>query len=831
MSDPASTSPPRGLSSADARDLLAEHGPNEVPAPAGDTLAVRLLRQFQNPLIYLLLFALAVDLAAWWLEDAGALPLEAAAIALILVVNAALGLYQEGRAEAALERLRALAAPLAWVERDGALVQLPAREVVPGDLLRLEAGTRVPADACVLPPGGLLVDESLLTGESVPVEKDKDGEVSSGTLLVRGTGWLRVLRTGPQSAMGRLAGLLQSIEPGATPLERRLEAFARRVMHVVLVLAVLVTAAGVALEGLSRVGPVFLFAVALAVAAVPEGLPAVLTLTLAMGVERMAKRKAVVRRLAAVEALGSVTVIATDKTGTLTENRMRVRELELADRERALRAMVLASDADVATGAGDPLELALLARAAEEGLDPAALAAEVERVGGAPFDSERRLMRTSVREGGAVLSYLKGAPEALLARCALDEPERARWLAAAAAHAGRGAKVLGLAWGPGEAEEGLSWLGLVALWDPPRAAARESLARARAAGIRVLMLTGDHPETALAIAEQVGIEGGEVVTGAELEALEEAELAARVARANVFARVSPEHKLRLIEALQRAGEIVAMTGDGVNDAPALRRAEVGVAMGRGSDVAREAADLVLLDDDFATIVAAIEEGRSVYENIQKFIRFLFGTNLSELIVVLLGTAGSVWLELHEHAGVLLLPLTAAQILWINLVSDSFPALSLALDRNPEVLDRPPRAPDAPLLDRPNLAFVLATGVLLAVVPLLLLVVVPGWGYGREVTRSVAFHALVIGQVLTAYHTRRLLGRSPTNHAVTAAVLGVIALQLLAANFPPLYPFLGLKPVPPPLYLGIVAAVLLSFLSTGIATWAVGRAAASEAGER
>ncbi|GAA6742453.1 cation-transporting P-type ATPase [Thermus antranikianii] len=767
--------PMRGLSSEEARLRLKEYGPNALPEKPPEPLWRKFLRQFQSPLIYILLFALAVDLVLWGLEGAQGLPLESLAISAILLLNAGLGTLQEKRSEDALRRLKALAEPMAWVLRDGEFRRIRSREIVPGDVVRLEAGDRVPADGVLVEVGGVMVDESVLTGESVPVEKGMGEEVYAGTLLVRGRALVEVTRTGPQSAMGRIAGLLAGMEEEKTPLERRLTAFGHRVARWVILLAAALVILGFLVEGVSA--QVVLFAVALAVAAVPEGLPAVLTLALALGVERMARRKAVVRRLAAVEALGSVTVIATDKTGTLTENRMEVREVVGPDPEGALLAMVLCNDADLDTGAGDPLELGLL-RYATRHLDVAQVRAKHPRLSERPFDSAWKFMRVTTPKG----SYLKGAPEALIPRLALSPEEKARLLEEAEAHAQRGFRVLALAYGEGEREEGLRFLGFVLLLDPPRPEVPEAVRRVQEAGVRVVMVTGDHPATALAIARQVGIPAEVVATGEEIAELSDEELL----EVDVFARVRPEDKLRIVAALQKAGEVVAMTGDGVNDAPALKRADVGVAMGlRGSDVSREVADLVLLDDNFATIVAAIEDGRNIYENIQKFIRFLFSTNLSEVLVVAIGMVFAALLNLRDAAGHLLLPLTAAQILWINLVTDGLPALALALDQNPGVLRSPPRPKEAPLLDRISLRFVLITGSVKAGVALAILAVFPGW-LGLEAARSATFHFMAIGQLFFAYaarHTHLIPLPNPYLHgAVALGILVQLLLGLLAPQF-------------------------------------------------
>ncbi len=782
---------PPGLDSIEARRRLERHGRNALPETPPEPSWRRLLRQFKSPLIYILLFAVLVDLAVWIGEGAHGVPLEGAAIGVILLLNAVLGVWQERKAEGALAKLKSLAAPHVWALRDGTMVRLSSEELVPGDVIRLDAGDRVPADVTAHGVENMSVDESVLTGESLPVDKMSGDELSAGTLVVRGLGYLEVARTGPHSAMGRLAAMLGEVESERTPLERRLEAFGHRVARWVLALGVLIAVGGLLVEGASRFGHVFLFAVALAVAAVPEGLPAVLTVTLALGVERMARRQAVVRKLAAVEALGSVTVIATDKTGTLTENRMEVRDVDTPHPDGALRAMVLANDAEPDTAAGDPMDLALLRYADGLAVDVAAARDAFARRSARSFDSASKFMRVTGHDDGEAVSYVKGAPEMLLERCDLDEEARRRWGEKADTYAAQGYRLLALARGPGESEVGLEWLGLVLLWDPPRREVPEAVRRCAEAGIRVLMVTGDHPATALTVARTVGIAGTRVVTGAELAGQSAVALRRLVGEVSVFARVNPEHKLQIVEALKAEGEIVAMTGDGVNDAPALKRADVGVAMGqRGSDVTREVADLVLLDDNFATIVAAIEEGRSIYENIQKFIRFLFSTNLSEVLVVTLGFFVAFLIDLRGADGALLLPLTAAQLLWINLVTDGAPALALGLDRNPGVMQRLPRNPTSPLLDATSLRFVVLSGGLKALVAFAILGLLP-WLLEQplEVTRTAAFLFMAAGQLLFAYPARHTDLRPPRNDVLHVTVglsfltqLLVVSVGLLMAAF-------------------------------------------------
>ena len=789
-----------GLSTAEAAGRLAHVGPNALPERPPDPLWRRFLRQFESPLIYILLFALVFDLGFWFYEGAHAWPIEASAIALILLLNAALGLYQEQRSEAALARLKALAGARAWVLRDGHLVRLPIQALVPGDWVRLEAGDRVPADGTLIDAHGVLLDESILTGESMPVDKGDRDEAFSGTVVVRGKTYLETTRTGASSAMGRLAAMLGDIQAAKTPLERRVDQLGRQIARWVLALAAVLGLLGIVAEGPGRATEMIIFAVALAVAAVPEGLPAVLTVALALGVERMARHRAVVRRLSAVEALGSVTVVATDKTGTLTENRMDVRSLDVSDLSRALTAVVLANDADLSTGAGDPLDLGLLRYAAAHGVDIVRLRERHPPVAERPFDSAWKFARVSVREDSRLVSYLKGAPEVLFSRCILSSEDRESWTEKADAYAHEGFRVLAVAWGEDEGEERLTLLGLALFWDPPRPEVPEAVRTAHAAGIRVIMITGDHPATALAVAHQIGIPGIRVLTGEDLAEYEGAALLEALAEVNVFARVRPEQKLQLVEALQAQGQIVAMTGDGVNDAPALKRSDVGVAMGqRGSDVSREVADLVLLDDNFATIVGAVEEGRSIYENIQKFLRFLFSTNLSEVLLVAGGAVFAFALDVRDDTGMLLLPLTAVQILWINLLTDGLPALALAFDRTPGVMQHAPRPADAPLFDRPSVRFIVTVGGMKAILALGVLGLVPRLGYELDVARAVAFHFMAVGQLLLTYPSRHTHTRPLPNVYLHAAVIAGIGIQLTAASVPLSANFLGQAGIPSELW--------------------------------
>jgi len=811
MSSDTHSAKPQGLSSAEAQRLLETLGPNALPEATGTPLWLRFARQFKSPLIYILLFALCLDLAIWIYEGAIGWPIESIAIALMLALNASLGTYQESKAEAALAKLKALASSLVWVLRDGVYQHLPVEVLVPGDVIRIEAGDRIPADGELKDGHGILVDESVLTGESLPVDKAMKSEVFSGTLIVRGSCHIKITKTGEQSSMGRLATLISGLDEEKTPLENQLQKFGNQIAVAILVLAVVLIVGGILVEGIEQIGHILLFGVVVAVAAIPEGLPAVLTLAMALGVERMANKNAVVRRLSAVEALGSVTVIATDKTGTLTENQMMVKAVDTGDPVKLLNAMVLANDAEISTGAGDPLELALLEYALSEGVDLGEMTAALPRRDTKPFDSSYRYMRVSVLENDTEIRYFKGAPETLLAESVLSPEERAAWEGKVHSYGEEGYRVLAAAASDNQTDMQLTFLGLILLWDPPRPEVADALAKAQAAGIRVVMITGDHPATAKAIAEIVGISGSSVITGAEIDTFTEDELNEKIMEVNVFARAAPENKLRLVEALKSAGEIVAVTGDGVNDAPALKRADVGIAMGqRGSDVSREVADIVLLDDNFSTIVAAIEEGRSIYENIQKFIRFLFSTNLGLVLLILGGLGVSFALGYEEPGGGLLLPLTAVQLLWVNIISDGPAAMALTMDRNPGVMQRKPRDPNAALLDRPALRFILLAGLTKASVSLALFVILPVMGFGLVLTRTAVFLYDSIAELLFAYPARRISSVPKRNVWLNTAVFGGIGLQILTILVPDFRILLGLE-MPDLIILAVLtAAVLISW---------------------
>jgi len=787
-----------GLTGSEAQSRLAATGPNALPEARRPSFFARLARQFQNALIYLLLLALAFDAAAWIYEGAHGAPVEALAILAVLMLNAGLGVVQEYRSERALDELKMLGSPRVWVLRDGELTRIETREVVPGDVVRLEAGDRVPADGEAALAEALAVDESLLTGESLPVDKADGGELHSGTVVLRGRADLVVTRTGPRSTMGKLAGSLAGIETTKTPLEARIDQLGSSIARVVGALSLLLVVGGVATQGVSHFPSVVMFAVAFGVAVVPESMPAMMTLALAFGVQRMARRRAVVRRLSAVEALGSVTVIASDKTGTLTSNQIVVEALHAVDEEEALLALALANDADHGHEAGDPLDRALVTYARGRGADVPALRNAYPRLASRPFDSRWKYMRVSVMgPAGERRSYVKGAVEVVLERSALDDGARRDWLERADAMARGGFKVLGLARGEHDAETELAFLGLVTLWDPPRPEVRDAVRAAQDAGISVLMVTGDHPETARAIGERVGIESTRVLTGADVEKLSEQELLTAMDDVRIFSRLLPEHKLRIVEALQSRGEVVAMTGDGLNDAPALKRADVGVAMReRGSEVAREVADVVLLDDNFSTIVAAIEEGRVIYENIMNFIRYTFSSNVALMLLVLGGALGSLLVGLRQENGALLLPLTALQVLWINFLGDGPPALALSVDRNPGVMRFPPRPRASSLLDANAVKFILVDGGFKGAVGLALLVLLPHLGVGLPQTAALVFLYESTAKVLSAYPARKI-GPSPQmNLPLHLSIAAGVVLAFLCVLVEPLRVTLRLAPLGP-----------------------------------
>jgi Ca2+-transporting ATPase len=793
----------QGLSSEEAAARLDRDGPNLLPVRPSTPLWRRVAGQLRDPLIIVLLVAAALTaFTGDWTDMT--------VILLVIVVNTTVGVAQEVRADRAITALSTLTAPTARVVRDGAEREVPAAEVVRGDVLVLAEGDIVPADARVHEAAALLVDESALTGESVPVDKNPGDEVSAGTVIVRGRGRGEATATGAGSAAGRIAALMVKA-PGLTPLQQRLVGVGRLLAGVTVFLCVLVGALG-----LVRGQPVELMvvtAISLVVAAVPESLPAVVTLSLALGARRMAARRALVRRLHAVETLGSVTVLATDKTGTLTEGRMVARRLWTPDAEAALTgtgydpygeiqsdappgtfhalltAAALCNDAQLVRGdggewraLGDPTEAALLAAAAKAGLDHGELNRRLPRVAERPFDSVRKRMTTVHRlPGGRAKAVCKGAPEVLLRAPVLadDRDLLDRAAAQAARLAEDGYRVLAVAEAdlpgvPGEVpEEGLRLLGLVAILDPPRQAAAGTVTACRRAGIRPVLITGDHPGTAGAIASELGIiQPGDPVVDCR---------ASLTTGAAVYARATPEQKLDLIEDMRARGEVVAMTGDGVNDGPALRRADIGVAMGgRGTEVARQAADLVLADDDLNTVVAAVDEGRRVYANIRRFLVYGLSGGAAEIAVMLLGPVFGM-----------ALPLLPAQILWVNLLTHGLPGVALGGEpAEPGAMNRPPRPPDESILGAGLWQRVVRIAVVLTAVTLGVAV----WALhtGRP-WQSMAFFTLGAVQLGVALGSRARPG-TPANPALLAAVAGALLLQLAGLYVPLLAELLGTEPL-------------------------------------
>ncbi len=810
-----------GLSAGQAAERLAAEGPNRLAEAPAPSLTALFARQFQGLVVWVLVAAAIVSAAL------GDWP-EAVAIVGIVLLNALVGLAQERRAESALAALRRMTSPRARVVRDGRSVMVPSETVVRGDLLVVEAGDIVAADGEVVESADLQLNEAIITGESLPVRR-RDGEtILSGTSVTRGQARAVVTATGMATEMGRIARLIETAGQDATPLQRRLDTVSRRLV---------VLSGGIVgivfLLGLLRGVPLLemlLAALSLAVAAIPEGLPAVVTLALAVGVQRMARRRALVRRLPAVETLGSAQLVATDKTGTLTVGRLEVRRTWTPDggTRRLLHAAAACNDAELNGGVavGDPTETALLVAAAAEGIERRDIEAAEPRVGELPFDASRKRMAVVRRTGPALTAYVKGAPEVILPRC---RPASAEASAAAAAFAGEALRVLavaerritGVEWRPDDVEEDLTLLGLVGLADAPRPEAADAVARCRAAGVRVVMITGDHPATAAAVAREVGIlaGGGKVLTGADLDRLDEAGFARAVTEAAVFARVVPEHKLRIVRAAKRAGLVVAMTGDGVNDAPAVREASVGIAMGSGTEVTKQAADIVITDDNFASIVNAIEEGRRIFDNIQKTLLYLLAGNTGEILVMLL--AALIGFPL---------PLLPVHILWVNLVTDGLPALALATERvEPEALRRPPRRPDDGFADRRFLRRLVLAGTAIGLVSLL-----GFWlGYRTEgdVTagRSLAFAVLVVSHVTWALAARSwtrpvLAAGLFTNARLLAVVLATLALQVLVQSVPAVVDLLGVEPLGLRGWLFAVGLGVLPVLAVDLAKWVERRAA-------
>jgi Ca2+-transporting ATPase len=800
-----------GLTRAEAGHRFGDYGPNELPqAPPASPLKL-FLEQFSSLIVWVLIGAAIVSgLLQEWID--------AAAIIAIVILNAILGFIQEFRAERSLEALKRMVVVTARVIRDGVLASLPARELVPGDLIQVEAGDRIPADARLVYATAFQTQEASLTGESTPVAKsadplpeeeipigDRRNMLFMGTVAVSGKARALVVDTGVRTELGKIAAMIHKAaeaEREETPLQRRLEQLGHTLLWLSLGIVAVVFLLG-ELRGVPVV-TMFLTAVSLAVAAIPEGLPAVVTITLALGVTRMVKRHALIRRLPAVETLGSTTVICSDKTGTLTKNEMTVTTLyqggevstvtgegyapvgeicsfgepvKLGTRpglRELLRASVLCNGAELReeeggwTILGDPTEGALLVAAAKAGIRKEEIEKDAPFLGEVPFDSERKKMTIVRRTASGPVAFIKGAPDVLLRDCrawiakdgsteAMTDEIRQEILAANQNFASQALRVLGVAMRPldrepeafdaATLEQDLIFLGLMGMKDPIRPEAKVAVEACRAAGVRTVMITGDHKDTAVAIARELGILNGKehAVSGAELDRLTDAELAQQVEHIAVYARVSAEHKLRVVRAWKSKGAVVAMTGDGVNDAPAVKAADIGVAMGiTGTDVTKEASDMVVTDDNFASIAAAVEEGRAIFDNIRKSIHYLLSCNISEVLLMLLAAVLG-----------LPLPLLPVQILWINLVTDGLPALALAVDpKDPNLMQRPPRRPEARILERERIFLMFGQGLLMALIAILTFAYcLYGMDQNLERARTLTFMVMIGSQLAHSFNCR------------------------------------------------------------------------------
>lgn len=856
-----------GLSATEAEERLVRFGPNRLPPTRKRSALVRFLSQFNNLLIYVLL---AASVVTFLLEDY----VDTAVIVAVVVLNAFIGFVQEGKAEAAIEAVRNLLSPSAVVLRGGRRMTVPAEQLVPGDLVLLQSGDKVPADLRLVEVRSLRIDEAVLTGESVPVEKsvaavayeapvgDRSCMAHSGTLVTYGQGIGLVAATGTGTEIGRISTMLAEVGTLATPLLRKIEQFARWLTAIILGAAAATFAFGWLNRGLG-LEEMFMAAVSLAVAAIPEGLPAIVTITLAVGVQRMAQRNAILRKLPAVETLGSVTVICSDKTGTLTRNEMTVQTVATAEDEIRVSGAgyspqggfsrgddeVFAADLphllELARGAmlcndaalhedngvwrleGDPTEGALVTLAYKAGLNPAFEQEALPRVEAIPFESQHRFMATLHRDhSGHGLIYLKGAPEVVLERCnrqrcrGQDEPmDPSLWHRRTTEIAAFGQRLLAIAVKPlaepqdtltfDDTDGGFALLGVVGMIDPPRPEAVDAVARCQSAGIRVKMITGDHAATASAVGTQLGIGDGRcALTGTEIENLDDDALRSQAQDVEVFARASPEHKLRLVRALREEGHVVSMTGDGVNDAPALKAADIGVAMGqRGTEAAKEAAEMVLADDNFATIATAVEEGRTVYDNLRKTILFTMPTNGGEggviIAAILLGTE---------------LPVTPLQILWINLVTAVTLALTLAFELpEGDLMRRPPRPPYEPLVTRYMLWRIAYVSLLLIVATLGLYRWEIDQGASVEMARTVAVNALVAGELVYLINSRFFLAPSLSlrawfgNRYAVLAIIVLIAVQLIFTYAPFMQSAFGARDLNGHAWLRIAGAAMAIFL--------------------
>lgn len=815
--DTLDTDPDQGLSQGEGARRLAGYGENKLEKAKPPGLFRQVLAQLRDPMILVLLAAAALSFFAGGGQDW----LDTAIILLIVVFNTVISVSQEDNARKALEALEKLAAPRARVLREGVERRLESTHLVPGDILLLEAGDYVPADGRILWAAGLQTDESAMTGESLPVHKragdglppdtplaERKNMVIGGTVVTGGRAKVVVTATGMQTEMGKIAGLLLRQGQGETPLQRKMKEVSR-VLSLVCV-GVCAVMFGVGMLQHRDILDMFLTAVALAVAAIPEGLPAIVTIVLAVGVGRMARRNAIIKRLPAVETLGCASVICSDKTGTLTKNQMTVLEVWTpapALRDRALTLGTLCGDAQEGPGGyiGDPTETAIAQAAAQAGLEKAALERDMPRRGEAPFDSVRKRMATChALPNGEALVAVKGAPEAVLARCThllgaqgprpLTDGDRRRIAQVGGDLAGQALRVLAVAqrlqpalpksMAAESLEAELTFVGLIGMMDPPRPEVRQAVDRCAGAGIRPVMITGDHKDTAVAIAKQLNIyrPGDKAIDGAGLDFLPQETLEEEIEAFSVYARVTPEHKMRIVQAWQRRGHVVAMTGDGVNDAPALKAADIGCAMGKtGTDVAKGAADMILTDDNFATVVAAVEQGRGIYANIRKAIHYLLSCNIGEILTIFLATLLPV-----SQA-----PLSPVQLLWLNLVTDSLPALALGMEPvEKTAMTQPPRGKEEPLFSKAFSRRLAWQGALVGGITLL------AYGLGFHLTgtfavaNTMAFATLTFSQLFHAFDVRSettplfRLGVL-SNKAMNKAFLAGAALQAAVLLAPPL----------------------------------------------
>ncbi len=872
-----------GLTGAEAAARLARDGPNELRVKPPIPVWRKILAQFQDPLVYLLLVAIVVSLVAWLAEGAQGAPVDVIVIAIIVVANAALGFAQERSAESAVAALAVMTAANSTVLRDGSLATVPSAGLVRGDILVLAEGDSVGADARLLTATGLRIRESSLTGESEATVKDpatlaaeapigdRRNMVFKGTAVVAGVGRAVVTGTGMGTEMGAIAEMLERTESSDSPLQKEIASVSKALGLIVIGIAAVVMIALAVINGVDSVADlvgILLMGVSLAVAAVPEGLPAILSLVLAIGVRELARRNAVMRNLHAVETLGSASVICSDKTGTLTRNEMTLRvvatasgEVELTgtgyvpageaivrgevedtvlfEARRVLVGGALANNAQLSSidGTwqiqGDPTEAAFLV--AQHKLEGAAgRVAAYERQAEVPFSSERKMMSVLARDplGEVTRLFTKGAPDLLLARCesiqvgtdivAMDPTRRTAALAEIERLSGMGYRTLGVAFRTvapdgrevaGDvdeaAERDLVYLGAVGIIDPPRAEASVAVGEAHRAGIRTIMITGDHPVTARRIASDFGIVGPDAraLTGAELDTLSDEEFRAAARDVSVFARVAPAHKLRIVAALQEDRHVVAMTGDGVNDAPALKAADIGVAMGiTGTEVTKEAAEMILADDNYATIVVAVHQGRLIFDNIRKFLRYLLSSNMGEVVTVVFGVvfAGFLGLTAATGSGEIVVPLLATQILWINLVTDSAPALAMGVDPEiDDVMARAPRRPDERIMDRAMWTRIMVIGLVMGAVTLLTIDMflpgglIPG-SDSLEVARTAGFTTLVFAQLFNALNSRSestsaFRGLFTNAWLWGALALGVV-LQVLVVQLPLLQDAFGTAPL-------------------------------------